>query len=182
MVYCVGHNATQGVTKAEGLQGQMIVHAAPSMYSPDREYREYLSSWERPSYFFLLAQPSVGRIDWKLSYCSYLLLFRGTAAPGAWPRRLSRLECLGGDALTGIVCTTRTHQEHLVQDWRPIFWPPPPSQTQLRGGRCPESVGRQGLKTCELMLWSFKPSQHAAHTHGTQQPAPAVSIFEQCHE
>lgn len=157
----------------------MIMHAAPFLYSPDREY---LSSLERSSHFFLLAQPSVSRIAWKLSYCSYLLLFRGTAAPGAWPLRLSRHECLGGDALTGIVCTTRIHQEHRVQDWRPIFWLPPPSQTQLRDGRCPESVGRQGLKTCELMLWSFKPSQHAALTHGTQQPASAVSIFEQCHK
>lgn len=69
-----------------------------------------------------------------------------------------------------------------MQDWASHSLAGAPSQTQLRDGRCPESVGRQGLKTCELMLWSFKPSQHAAHarTHGIKQPTSAVSIFEQC--
>lgn len=71
-------------------------------------------------------QPSISRIAWKSHCCSFLLLFRGTARPGAWLLRLSRHGCSGGDAGMGIVCTTRIHQEHRVQTWRPIFWLPPP--------------------------------------------------------
>lgn len=121
-------------------------------------------------------QPSINRIAWKWPCCSFLLLFRGTATPGAWPLRLSRHGCPGGDARMGIVCTTRIHQEHRVQDWASHSLAGAPSQTQLRDGRCPDSVGRQGLKTCELMLWSFKPSQHAVHAQHSAAHICCVNI------
>lgn len=133
----------------------------------------------RPSHFPPLITQAISRIAWRLSCCSSFLLFRDTVAPDAWPPRPSHHGCPGGDARMGIGHSLHhTHPPRASRaGWSPIVSLPTPSQTQLRSGRCPESVGRQALKTCELMLWSFKPSQHAAHARHSAARICCVSIW-----
>lgn len=121
-------SCTGGCTRVEHNAVRCRVSRVSPKQMAGRTARSPLSSSPQTSFVYLLSWAPVRiptthppshlqdclEIDFLL-LPRFSLLFRGTAAPGAWPLRPSRDGCPGGDARTGIVCTTRTHHGRRVQ-------------------------------------------------------------------
>lgn len=123
-----------------------VLNAAPSLLVPRPRSCAYCRG--RPSEFLSLIHPAISRIAWRLIFCSCLgshfyLEVQQRPVPG-----------LSGPAAMAVLVVTlerawsAPHAPTRAVACRPAshFLAAAPSQTQLRDGRCPESVGRQAQK------------------------------------